>query len=256
MTSRRIYDELAHLWPLISPPEDYRKEANFWRELLWQKLGPGNHEILELGVGGGHNLSHLTKDFQATAIDLSPNMLALSKKLNPGVEHHIGDMRSVRLGKKFDAVIVHDAISYMLSEDDLRRTFATAAAHLEPGGTFITSPDYVKETFNDPQTDQRTVTKGNIELTRFEYEFDPDPDDTTYEIQFFLLLRENAGDIRIEQDRHVLGLFSLNVWRRLLEEAGFEVEVRKKKLNGDKYQIHFFIGKLRQNIVKNSVSSD
>ena len=115
----RMYTDLAHLWPLISPPEDYAEEAGYWRDVLREKLGPGRHEILELGVGGGHNLSHLTGDFQATAVDLSEKMLEHSRRLNPEVEHHVGDMRTFRLDRKFDAVLVHDAICYMLNEDDL-----------------------------------------------------------------------------------------------------------------------------------------
>lgn len=71
----RMYGDLAYLWSLISPPEDYATEAQYWRDALRDKLGPGRHEIIELGVGGGHNLSHLTDDFQATAVDLSQQML-------------------------------------------------------------------------------------------------------------------------------------------------------------------------------------
>ena len=110
----RLYKDLAHLWPLLDPPEEYTEEASFWRQAIREKLGPGRHEVLELGVGGGHLLSHLTGDVQATAVDISPQMLAHSKALNPGVEHHLGDMRSVRLGRKFQAVLIHDAISYLL----------------------------------------------------------------------------------------------------------------------------------------------
>ncbi|HPM76028.1 MAG TPA: class I SAM-dependent methyltransferase [bacterium] len=243
----RIYDDLAYLWPLISPLEDYAEEAAYWRELLREKLGPGRCEILELGVGGGHNLSYLTKHYKATAVDLSAKMLAFSQQLNPDVEHHVGDMRSVRLAKQFDAVIVHDAIAYMICEDDLRRTFATAAAHLKPGGVCIVTPDYVKETFVDATVHHRTVKQGDLELTRLEYEYDPDPDDTSYEVLFFLLIRENNGAPKIEQDRHTLGLFPVSTWKRLLSEAGFNVEVRRKALVGDDelYQIHFFIGELR-----------
>lgn len=248
MLYNRLYDDLAYLWPLTSPPEDYRTEAVFWRELLHEKLGPGSHELLELGVGGGHHLSHLTEDFKATAVDLSEKMLANSQRLNPTVTHYRGDMRSIRLAKMFDAVMIHDAISYMLSEDDLRKTLATAAAHLKTGGVFITSPDYVRETFRDPHASHRTVRQGNIEVTRLEYEFDPDSEDSTYEIQFFFLIREGGGAPRIEQDRHVLGIFSIATWRRLLEETGFTVEVRSKEIDVEaegKYQTHFFIGELR-----------
>ncbi len=51
----------------------------------------------------GHNLSHLTFEFDAVAVDISEAMLEECRKLNPGVELHLGDMRSVRLGKKFPA---------------------------------------------------------------------------------------------------------------------------------------------------------
>src|SRR3990172_3701766 len=143
----RLYDDLAYLWPLMSQPEEYAEEAAHWRANLREMLGPGRHEILELGVGGGHNLSHLTADFAAVAVDISEKMLAYSRKLNPSVEHHVGDMRTVRLGRKFKAVLIHDAVSHMLSENDLLAVFNTAAAHLDSDGILITTPDYFRETF-------------------------------------------------------------------------------------------------------------
>ena len=106
MKQNRMYEEFAHLWTLISAPEEYAGEAACWRETLREKLGSGRHEIMELGVGGGNNLSHPTGDFQATAVDISEKMLANSMRLNPGVEHHVGDMRSFRLDKR--SYPVHD----------------------------------------------------------------------------------------------------------------------------------------------------
>ncbi len=134
----RLYEDLVHLWPFLSPPEDYAEEAKHWREILRAKLGSGKHHILELGVGGGNNLSHLTGEFKATAVDISEGMLEHSRKLNPDVEHIVGDMRSVRLNRKFDAVIIHDAIGYMFTENDLLATFRQRrpiwirAAYLSP----------------------------------------------------------------------------------------------------------------------------
>lgn len=47
-----------------------------------------------------------------TLVDLSPEMLTTSCALNPECEHLPGDMRTVRLGRLFDAVFIHDAIIY------------------------------------------------------------------------------------------------------------------------------------------------
>ena len=164
----RMYTELARYWPLISPPQDYAKEAGFWGETLRRRLGPGKHEILELGVGGGSNLSHLTRDFKAVAADLSPAMIEQARMLNPDVQFHVGDMRSIRLGRKFRAVLIHDAIDYMVSGGRPASTFATAAAHLEPGGVFVTAPDWFRETFTDPFVNSGTNTVGGTSFTLIE----------------------------------------------------------------------------------------
>ncbi|HUV30896.1 MAG TPA: class I SAM-dependent methyltransferase [Acidobacteriota bacterium] len=223
MKTNRMYDEFAHLWPLISAPEDYAHEASFWRNAIREKLGQGRHEILELGVGGGNNLSHLTSDFSAVAVDISEKMLANSIKLNPGVEHHVGDMRTVRLGRLFDAVLIHDAINYMLTEDDLRAVLGTAWMHLRPGGILVMSPDNFKETFADGFMRHGTHSDGTTELTYVQYEYDPDPDDTTTETLFIFFIRE-GGKVRVEQDLHVTGLFPRQRWLDLMEAAGFAAE--------------------------------
>jgi hypothetical protein len=237
----RMYGDLAYLWPLISPPSDYEREARDWRDALRSKLGPGRHTLLELGVGGGHNLSHLTADFAATAVDLSEGMLKHSAKLNPGVEHHVGDMRTVRLGRKFKAVIIHDAIDYMLSEGDLRAAFATAAAHLEPGGVFITAPDHFRETYRGPHVESTTRSDGKTELTFIQYDHDPDPKDTTVETIMFYLIRE-GGQLGIEQDRHVTGLFPMKTWLDLMGETGFNVEAFPCKHQDDPRQSVLLVG--------------
>jgi ubiquinone/menaquinone biosynthesis C-methylase UbiE len=237
----RLYGDLAWLWPYLSFPEDYAEEASHWRGVLCEKLGEGRHHILELGVGGGNNLSHLTGDFDATAVDLSDGMLEHSKKLNPSVEHHIGDMRMVRLGRTFDAVIIHDAISYLTSEEDIRRTLETVSAHLDKGGTFVTSPDYFVETFRSPEVSMQTKSKDGVELVFTEYGYRvSDHSPLVENIMTYYILRD--GDLSIEYDRHTTGLFSLSTWQRLIEETGFSFEKRDYPVHDDKRQAYLMIG--------------
>lgn len=244
MKQNRLYDEFAYLYPLISSPEAYAREARVWKDVLREKLGPGRHRLVEMGVGGGYNLSHFTFEYDCTAVDLSEKMLANSRKLNPGVPHIVGDMRTVRLGKKFDAVLIHDAICYMLTEDDLRATFTTAAAHLDSGGLFICAPDYFKETFVDGVVRHNTLSDGNVKLTHLEFEYDADPDDTVNELVLFYLIRE-GGKLHIEQDFHTLGLFPIQTWLNLLSEAGFEAEKRAYNIHDDRREAYLLVSMKR-----------
>jgi ubiquinone/menaquinone biosynthesis C-methylase UbiE len=131
----RFYGDLAPWWPLISAPEEYAEEAAFAATLLRPA-----RTVLELGSGGGNNAFHLKAEFDLTLVDLSADMLAVSQTLNPECEHVQGDMRSIRLGRTFDAVFVHDAIEYMTTEEDLRQAVQTVYAHCRPGGVARTLP--------------------------------------------------------------------------------------------------------------------
>ena len=240
----RLYHDLAWLWPAFSPPEEYVDDARHFREALRERLGPGRLSALELGSGGGHTLSHLAADFDLTAVDLSPEMLALSRRLNPDVPHHLGDMRRVRLGESFDAVLIHDAVCYLLTEDDLQATFATAGAHLNPGGILLLMPDYLQESFQGPRVLHWICSQADPGFTVIEYCHDPDPHDTTIESVFFFIIQEEQG-LMIEQDRHVTGLFPSGRWLALLDGAGFDAELVSLPGYAGGYGGHLFVAQLR-----------
>ena len=249
MTLNRLYSDLAWLWPVISPPEEYADEVVYWRRALWGKLGDGRHRILELGAGGGHNLSHLARHFQATAVDISPQMLRLSMDLNPGVDHHLGDMRSIRLGRNFDAVLIHDAVSYLLTEVDLKATLETASVHLRPQGVLLIGPDWVREDFDGstPKEFRWVRKQGSVEVTIEEFLHDPDADDTQIESIYTYTIKETGkerGSDRVEKDTHVTGLFAISTWIRLMEEAGFGVEMTRLPPNRGGYGGVLFTGVL------------
>ena len=223
----------------MSPPDHYKEEARYWLRELRSRLAPCRRRILDLGTGGGHHLHQLTAEFDATAVDLSEAMLAHSRRLNPGVAHHIGDMRTARLGETFDAVLVHDAISYMTTEADLLSVFATARAHLNPGGLLIAAPDDYTDTFAPPRVDYQTNRNAQTELTYVEYSTDLDPTDTTY--VFFI---KRGSGLRVEVNNHITGLFPMATWARLLTEAGFEVDRVDYPVSKDGRPMYLWVGRL------------
>ena len=216
----RFYDELAEWWPLFSPPSHYVEEADDLLGRLAPAIDRGASTLLELGSGGGSLASHLKGRFRLTLTDVSPGMLAVSRVVNPEAEHVAGDMRSLRLGRQFDVVLVHDAVMYATTPAEVQATLATAAAHCRSGGTVIVLPDCVRETFA-PGTDcggeDGTDGRG---FRYLEWHWDPDPGDDTIVVDYAFVMRSAGGDVRVEHDRHVEGLFARAQWAAWLRGAG------------------------------------
>jgi trans-aconitate methyltransferase len=63
----------------------------------------------------------MKKYFNMTLVDLSKDMLEVSKKLNSDCKHFQGDMRNFRINKIFDAVFIHDATMFITNIDDLKK---------------------------------------------------------------------------------------------------------------------------------------
>lgn len=215
-----IYGEFADWWPLLSSPSHYIEEAHAYRTLLLENADPPPHTLLELGSGGGGNASYLKLDFAMTLVDRAPGMLDVSRARNPECEHVVGDMRDVRLGRTFDAVFVHDAVSYMTSLDDLSAAMRTAFAHCRPGGVALFAPDALRETFRET-TNCGGSEDGTRALRYLQWLWDPDPADDTYVADWACLLRTGHEVPQVVHERHVFGLFNRADWLRLLAESGF-----------------------------------
>jgi len=221
----RMYHELADWFHLLTAPAEYAEEAAFILGLLRERVSPPLETLLELGSGGGNTASHLRGDLRLTLTDVAPAMLALSRKLNPDCEHLEGDMRTLRLGWTFDAVLIHDAVMYMTTAGDLRAAIETAFVHLRPGGAAVIMPDCVRETF-EPTTDHGGHDGADGRGMRYlEWTSDPDPSDSTFVTDFAYLLREADGTTRVRYDRHVEGVFARDEWVDLLTAVGFVPEV-------------------------------
>lgn len=217
-----LYTEFAAWWPLLSPPEEYAWEAALYERVLLEACAPPAESMLELGSGGGSNAFYLKRRFRLTFSDLSAAMLAQSERLNPGCEHVRGDMRTLRLGRTFDCVFVHDAICYMTSEADLRAAIGTAVAHCRAGGAVLLVPDFVRETFVASESCGGSDGVDGEGLRYLEWTWDPDSSDDTYLVDYACLLRGSDGNTRAVHDRHVEGLFARAVWLRLMHEAGLD----------------------------------
>ncbi len=220
----KLYTELADWFHLLTAPDDYAEEADFYRQVIlaWSDEFP--RTMLELGSGGGNNASHLKEDFELTLVDISPQMLEISQRLNPTCEHIQGDFRTVRLDRLFDVVFIHDAIMYIRSESDLDSVIETAAVHCRKGGLVLIAPDHVKENFQ-PSTSHGGHDGEQRGIRYLDWTWDPNSGDTTYVSDMVYLMKAADGSLSVAYDRHVLGLFPRQTWIHLLSGQGLEPQI-------------------------------
>jgi SAM-dependent methyltransferase len=218
----KLYDELADWWPLIVERDDYQASAIEFTRLLTLHSDPKS--VLELGSGGGSNAAFLKSHFDLTLVDLSSRMLEVSRASNPECVHLQGDMRTIRLGRMFDAVFIEDAICYMTTAEDLRLALDTAFAHCRPGGTCLLVPDHFCDTYR-PGVHAGGRDQDERSLRYLEWNYDPDPTDTLVETDFAFLLRIGSSPAEVVHDHHTTGLFERSTWLDLCRKVGFKPEI-------------------------------
>ncbi len=202
----KLYSELAEHWQDFSPTHEYAEEAAFLAGLLRPA-----RTVLELGSGGGNVAWWLKSEFQMTLTDLSPEMLAMSARQNPDCEHIQGDMRTLALDRKFDAVLMHDAVMYMTTLEDLRAALSTAKRHAD---ILVVAPDHLAETFQETTEHGGEGSLRWLEWVRASGE--------VVECDYILALLEEGG-VRTVVDRHQVGIFPRQTWIDLLAEGGWSV---------------------------------
>ncbi|MDD4223285.1 MAG: class I SAM-dependent methyltransferase [Candidatus Cloacimonetes bacterium] len=239
--NNRLYADLAWLWPLWGDPATaYAAYCEFLVPRLKSHARRDLNTLLNAGCGGGKNLFTLRRHFQATGLDLSEKMLALAAELNPGCELIRGDLRDYGLDREFDAIFLDDAISYLLIEGDLERAFREAFNHLAPGGVLAFSIDATSENFQNKRTQVfqsiPSAQHPDTEVTYITNDY-LQADGTVSNI-FIYLIRER-GELTVETDHHVCGLFPLATWQHLLERTGFQPAQEYYVENGDQYPTFF-----------------
>ena len=136
----KVFDAYAKYYDLLYKEKNYKSEADYVTSLI-QKYMPEAESILDLGCGTGkHDICFSENNFKVTGVEQSEKMILLAdlNKKNTNVNFVNGDIRNVRLNKKYDVIIsLFHVINYQSTNEDLRSTFKTVKEHLNPRGKFI-----------------------------------------------------------------------------------------------------------------------
>ena len=171
-----VFAGYSRYYDLLYRDKDYAAEARHVHDIL-QKHAPGVRSVVEIGCGTGAHAAELASlGYEVVGVDMSEGMLAAAaarKAELPAVHAERiafshGDARSVRLGRRFGAVVsLFHVMSYQTSNRDLTAAFATAAAHLEPGGVFVFDCWYGPAVLTErPSTVVKNLSDEAIDVTR------------------------------------------------------------------------------------------
>jgi ubiquinone/menaquinone biosynthesis C-methylase UbiE len=241
------YNDLAWTEDWLANPSDYEEEVLVYVDLIKRTATEPPRTLLHLGSGAGGHDWIFKRHFTVTGVDISLGMLNKARIAHPDIEYLEGDMRTLRLNRQFDAVVIPDSIDYMASLDDLRQAIQTAAAHLKTGGVLLVVAK-TEETFQNNNF-AYTGEKDGVHVTLFENNYINPFLSNTYEATFVYLIRQQ-GELTIHTDRQVLGLFSQATWEKLFNDA--ELTMQKTRLNGiydqyllgdGEYPLTIFVGR-------------
>jgi SAM-dependent methyltransferase len=136
--------------------------------------------------------------YKVTGVDMSKEMLVVANakrdschSQSPVISFQHGDIRTVRLERTFDVVIsLFHVISYQTLNDDIADVFATARAHLKPGGIFIFDCWYGPAVLTDrPVVRVKRLVDADIALTRI-VEPVMYPDSNLVELKYQIMARD------------------------------------------------------------------
>ncbi len=223
-----VFAEYAKYYDLLYKDKPYKQEVAYITKVL-KKHVPAAKSLIELGCGSGVHASYLAEaGFQVYGVDQSESMLEAAKercaKL-PQISLHKGDVRSVRLNVKVDAVLsLFHVVSYQTSDVDVRAMFATAGEHLQAGGIFFFDVWYGPAVLTDrPLLRVKELEDEEVHITRIAT---PTMDATknTVDVHYRLIARNKKTGVYSEtQEHHLMRYFFTPELSKFAADTGFEV---------------------------------
>jgi SAM-dependent methyltransferase len=247
--NRALYAQLAEYYDRFYWWKDYRREVDFIAEVL-DHYGVAGKKLLEVACGtGNHTRIFVSRGFQVTGVDLSPDQLEIARRNVAGRAIFVeGDMRELEavIETSFDcAVCLFSSISYNLTMSDLRRTLRGFYAHLKPGGLVVFDTNFTREGFLDGYRGEDIFDDGRVMGARLSTS---KRKSNLGEISFSYLIKDGPKVIQLRNDVHRLGLFRRDAIVRTMRQSGFrktrvfsDWSLKRPKTTG-KFKESIFIG--------------
>ncbi|WP_424187236.1 class I SAM-dependent DNA methyltransferase [Actinokineospora sp. G85] len=213
-----LYDVIYH-----GRGKDYRAESAVVAEHIRSRF-PGAATLLDVGCGTGGHLAHLVDEFShVEGVDLTEGMVAVARRTLPAIPVQLGDMRSLRLGRRFDGIVsLFSAVGNLVGQDELDATLATFAAHLEPGGVVVIEPWWFPENFTPDHVGGHVVTLDGRTVARVSHTVRDSAAASRMDVHY--VVAEPGKGVWHFSDTHVMALFSPEQYESAFAKAGLSIE--------------------------------
>jgi len=217
-----VYERSADIYDLMhrAHGKDYAAEsAQVRREVRAHNANAAS--LLDVACGTGGHLMHLRNDFSVSGVELDPSMLDVARRRLPGVELQRGDMRTLDLARRYDAVIcLFSAIGYMLRREDLDLAMAAMARHLAPGGVLVVEPWFHPDQWFGGRVVAHVANEADIAVARVSRST---RDGILSRFEFHYAVARPDG-IDTFKEPHVMGLWTVEEYTAAMQSTGLAVE--------------------------------
>jgi len=219
----------ASLYDLLYREKDYPGECDFLQRLFARHARRQVRSLLDLGCGtGGHALLFAGRGLRVAGVDRSPTMLRIARaKTGAGtgsVAFFQGDVRTVRLGRRFDAVVALFAVmGYQTENEDFVAAVRTAAVHLAPGGVFAFDVWFGPAVLANPPGAREKTVKDGTRLVRRRTDCVIDALGQVVQVRFATTVRAGRRTISNGEETHPMRFFFPRELELLVRSAGLEL---------------------------------
>ena len=237
-----MFGRISKYYDLIMSPFDYRELVDCLDDLIIM-CGGNRTDVLDFGCGTSEELLYFTQlGYSVRGIDISPEMISISKKKLPAAQFFTGDIRSYVSEKKFDnAVCVFDTVNYITKPDELSGFFRCVNKSLKTGGLFLFDFNSVYGLKNEWEGVKIEETEDFF----ISYESFFDQTTSILECRMKFFIKEEDGRFITFDETHFERGYIPHEMELILEKSGFKTEkilpfmsrrqTRSKKLG--RYQI-------------------
>ena len=215
------YDALYHF-------KDYGAACNQLHQLI-QQYNANAKTLLDVACGTGKHLEYLKNRYEATGLDLNPELLAVARKRCPEVNFHEGDMTNFRLETTFDVVVcLFSSIGYVQTVENLNKAVACFTQHLNPGGLLVIEPWITPEKYWVDKITANFVDQPNLKIA-WMYTSQLKGLTSVFDINYLVGTPEGVSNFT---EQHVMGLWTDAEYKNAIQQAGVKVNYDPKGLFG------------------------